>query len=104
MCRIDPADQVQQIWSEVEKFGGDQAQRERWLVLNKKDLLPADEFEHRRVQLVDKLGWQGPVYGVSAATGEGTEQLMSDLMVRLEKMRIEQAPAPLEDEPWDPLA
>lgn len=101
---IDPADQVQQIWSEVEKFGGDLAQRERWLVLNKKDLLPADEFEHRRDQLVDKLGWQGPVYGVSAATGEGTEQLMSDLMVRLEKMRIEQAPAPLEDEPWDPLA
>ena len=31
--------------AEVEKFGHDLAQRERWLVLTKRDLLDAEEFD-----------------------------------------------------------
>ncbi len=101
---VDPTEQVQRIWAEVEKFGGDLAGRERWLVLNKKDLLPADEFAQRRDNLLQRLDWQGPVYSISAVTGEGTEQLVGDLMSRLEAMRAEQAVTTAEDEPWDPLA
>lgn len=102
---VDPADEVRRIWAEVEKFGEELAQRERWLVLNKKDLLLEEEYEERRDALVAELGWQGPVYGISAVTGEGTHQLMGDLMHRIEELKhAEQPVAADDDEPWDPLA
>ncbi|MEJ2590984.1 MAG: GTPase ObgE [Candidatus Thiodiazotropha sp.] len=104
---VDPADQVRQIERELFGYSDALAGKERWLVLNKKDLLTQDEFETRRRQLVEALQWRGAVYGISAATGEGTEKLTGDLMRRLEEIwREESAPeegeSPEEDA-WDPL-
>jgi len=101
---IDPAEEVRSIWAEVQKFGGDLAGRERWLVLNKKDLLLDEEFDERRDKLVADLDWQGPVYAISAVTGEGTHQLMGDLMHRIEELKADEKPVVEDDEPWDPLA
>jgi len=101
---IDPADEVRRIWAEVLKFGGDLAERERWLVLNKKDLLLDEEYAERRDALLTALDWQGPVYGISAVTGEGTEQLLADLMSRIEALRADEQVEDEADEPWDPLA
>jgi GTP-binding protein len=90
---------------ELEKFGGDLAQRERWLVLNKVDLLPADELAARRQLLLDELRWDGPVYCVSALSGEGTEALVYDLMARLEVLRpADRAPVAPSEAPWDPVS
>ena len=101
----DPAADVRGILRELEKFGGALAQRERWLVLNKVDLLPADELAARRQLLVDELRWDGPVYCVSALSGEGTQTLVYDLMSRLEALRAaECAPTTPTDEPWDPIS
>ena len=104
----DIAGDVRRIVRELEKFGGDLAERERWLVLNKVDLLDDEELAMRRQSLREALRWEGPVYCVSAATGEGTQVLMYDLMRRLEALRAESrtAPAAAEDEgaPWDPVA
>ena len=101
---VDPAEEVRSIWAEVQKFGGELAERERWLVLNKKDLLLDEEYEQRRDALLAELEWDGPVYGISAVTGEGTEQLMSDLMSRIEALKEVEHEKAEEDEPWDPLA
>jgi len=101
----DPAADVRGILRELEKFGGDLAGRERWLVLNKVDLLPADELAARRQLLLDELRWDGPVHCVSALSGEGTQALVYDLMARLEALRAaERAPAAAADEPWDPVS
>ena len=101
----DPAADVRGILRELEKFGGDLAGRERWLVLNKVDLLPADELAARRQLLLDELRWDGPVYCVSALSGEGTQALVYDLMARLEALRgAERAPTAAADEPWDPVS
>lgn len=99
----DPADDVRQIVTEMERFGSDLAGRERWLVLNKKDLLSDEEFEARRQQLVEALGWDGRVYAISALSGDGTQALVYALMEGLEALKQEEqiAEAP-EDEPWDP--
>jgi GTP-binding protein len=51
------------------------------------DLLPADEREALKERLLDAIGWQGPVYCVSAATGEGTRALVEDLMRYLDALR-----------------
>jgi len=100
---VDPAEEVRRIVTELERFGGDLQERERWLVLNKKDLLCDEEFEERRQQLLEALDWDGPVYGVSALAGEGTQELVYALMEYLEALKQEEQAADVpEDEPWDP--
>ena len=63
------------------------AARPRWLVLNKTDLIDADLLAERRQALVEALGWEGPVYEISAISGEGTERLCQDMMILLEQQR-----------------
>lgn len=86
----DPAEDATAIIRELNKFSAELGQRERWLVLNKMDLLAADERATRRDALVKHLRWRGPVYAISAATGEGCTALIRDLMRRLEQLKQEQ--------------
>lgn len=80
----DPAESAQIIVEELSKFSPALAERDRWLVLNKADQLPADELDRRVADIVGHLGWNGPVYVISALAGEGTEQLSRDIMNYLE--------------------
>ncbi len=103
---VDPAQQVRQIERELFDYSPELADKERWLVLNKKDLLSDEAFAERSAELVTALQWGGPVYGISAATGEGLRQLTADLMARLESIWREEAAEreePSDDEAWDPL-
>ena len=101
---VDPAQEVRHIVRELEKYSSELAQQERWLVLSKKDLLSNDEFNARQARLIDALGWEGPVYGISSVTGEGTGQLVRDLMRYLESLQDPfETPPETEDEPYDPL-
>jgi GTP-binding protein len=73
------------IIRELDRFSPDLAERERWLVLNKLDLLGGNaEAEAERI--VKKLDWQGRVYRISALKRDGTRRLVGDLMTRLEEM------------------
>lgn len=80
----DPAMNAQAITEEIERFSPSLASRERWLLLNKADLLLEDEQEEVRERVVKQLNWQGPVHTVSAADRQGTEKLCQDLMNHLE--------------------
>jgi GTPase len=82
--RVDPVQQIRQIEAELVAFGGDLAHKERWLVLNKRDLLGTGELERRRATILEDLGWTGPVFAISAVTGDGTAELMRALMQKLE--------------------
>ncbi len=104
---INPADEVRMIAAELESYSPDLAQRERWLVLNKVDLLTPDEVESRKAVLLKELGWNGPVYTISAINGEGTDKLVYALMEHLENLgqdEDEEVERDSDDEPWDPLA
>ncbi|MBV5311086.1 Obg family GTPase CgtA [Chromatium okenii] len=90
----DPAEQVQKIEAELAAFGGDLTEKERWLVLNKVDLLDADEYAERQAQLIAALDWHTPVYGISALTGQGTAELVNALMQRLEQLKNDPDAAP----------
>ena len=83
----DPVEAVRVIEKELAKFSEELAQRERWLVLNKVDLLPEEEREQICADIIERLGWQGPVYQLSALAKEGTARLTQDIMVHLEEMR-----------------
>ena len=83
---IDPADEVIAIQGELDKFSGDLADKPRWLVINKMDLLADDEFAEKREALLRKLDWQGPVFDISAIAGTGTEELGQAVMQELDSM------------------
>ncbi len=99
----DPADEVRRIETELAHYSSELAVQERWLVLNKKDLLPSGELEERQQQILTELGWTGPVFVISAVTGEGTQELVSALMERLEVLWRETQTEEVEEAPWDPL-
>jgi GTP-binding protein len=83
----EPAEAALSIVRELERFSPTLAARERWLVLNKVDLLDADTLAARREALLDALAWEGPVYEISAINGQGTAALCGDLMTCLEARR-----------------
>ncbi len=84
-----PADDAVEIVRELERFNAELAGRERWLVLNKVDLLdPQDAIERER-EVMASLAWSGPVYRISALRAEGTERLVADVMTRLEELARE---------------
>ncbi len=80
----DPADAARKVLGELRKFSKELAERPRWLVLNKVDLIAPAEREAHCASIVGRLGWDGTVFAVSAATGEGTEALMNRVMEYLE--------------------
>ena len=101
---VEPAEEVRKIAAELEKYSPDLAERERWLVLNKIDLLDEDEVESRKQKLLAELEWDGPVFTMSAVSGEGTKELTYKLMEHLEAMHQEsEIEEEADDEPWDPL-
>jgi GTP-binding protein len=83
----DPVQDVRVIQKELKKFSPELAQRERWLVLNKIDMLPEDEREAHCAKIVRRLKWRGPVYRISGLSGEGTKELMAAIMAYLDAAR-----------------
>ncbi|MAA65196.1 MAG: GTPase ObgE [Alteromonadaceae bacterium] len=86
-----PADNVRAIAGELTKFSETLAGRERWLVFNKLDMLPEDERDAVCQGIVDELGWEGPVFQVSALSGEGTKALSQAVMRWIEQRAEEEA-------------
>lgn len=82
-----PADNALAIANELEQFSPALAQRERWLVLNKIDMVPEEERQERIDSVIRALDWEGPVYVISALANQGTEKLVQDLMTWLEDAR-----------------
>ncbi len=83
---VDAADSVTAIAGELENFSKELATTPRWLVINKIDLLAADQQSERRAKLLEKLAWTDPVFEVSAATGEGTDALGHAVIRHLEEL------------------
>jgi GTP-binding protein len=86
----EPAKEVQAIAKELSKFSADLADKPRWLVINKIDLLSEEDLVVAKEMLLEELDWNGPVFEVSAATGAGTEALGHAVMQALEEIKEEE--------------
>ena len=80
----DPARDARAIAAELKKYDPGLHRKPRWLVLNKIDMLPAEEREPAAQAIVRKLRWRGPHFAVSALTGAGCAELSSAVMRFLE--------------------
>lgn len=90
----DPIDAFNVIEEELYRFSPTLFERERWLVLNKIDLLTESELADLLKRVEDELDWTGPVFSVSGVSKQGTNSLCQSIMRFLEARTIQ-----LEDDP-----
>jgi len=83
------AEAVTTIAAELAAFDDRLAGLERWLVLNKADLLPAQEAARTMKSLIRELAWSAPVFTISALTGAGARELATASVQRLEALEKE---------------
>jgi len=81
----DPVKEARAIIGELKKFNRELAAKPRWLVLNKRDLLPDKEAEKHAKDIVRRLRYRGPWFLISGATGRGTKELAEEVMRFLEE-------------------
>jgi len=79
-----PADAIRAVQQELGKYSNELESKPRWLIINKTDLLAADDLATARSTLLADLEWTGPVFEVSAATGQGATELGQAIMRELE--------------------
>ncbi|ALP51790.1 GTPase Obg [Candidatus Tenderia electrophaga] len=83
--QTEPVDNVRKIERELVQYSETLAQRPRWLVLNKIDLLPDAEREARCQSIIDALDWDGPVFRIAAINKTNTQPLVYQIMDYLEQ-------------------
>lgn len=87
------AQAVCEIEQELQAYSPELLEKERWLVLNKTDLMDAPTAIRLQDQLRRELGArlppQCPIYLISAASGDGCAALVNDLMTRLTRLTEE---------------
>lgn len=76
----DPVENARIIISELEKYSEKLAEKPRWLVFNKADLLDKSEVEAKAKSIAEALGWEDKYYLISAASQQGVQSLCWDVM------------------------
>lgn len=84
------AREIQTLWTELQHYDPDLASRPRWLVLNKIDMV--DNPEALGTALREHLNWEGPLFALSALTGQGTQELTLAIQSWLLAQQTESTP------------
>ena len=76
----DPVENAKVIINELNQYSENLAQKPRWLVFNKIDVIGEEEAAERAKAIVEGMGWEGKYYMISAANREGVNALCWDVM------------------------
>jgi GTP-binding protein len=90
---VDPVAQAKAIVEELKKYDRTLYDKPRWLVLNKLDMVPADERAARVKDFVKRFKWKGPVFEISALTREGCEHLVQAVYQHVRAQQVAEQPA-----------
>ncbi len=71
----DPVRDAKAIVKELKRYDVALWKKERWLVLNKLDLIPREERDARVAAFVRAYRWKGPVFAIAAISGDGCRAL-----------------------------
>jgi len=83
----DPVAQTRAIVKELKAYDPGLHAKPRWIVLNKLDMVPAEEREARVKDFVRRLRWKGPVFAVSALAREGLDGVVRAAYQHVAAMR-----------------
>ena len=86
-CAVDPVAEARAIVRELEKYDPALAEKPRWLVLNKLDMIDESDAKNRVDDFVKRFGWTGPVFAISALTRAGCEALIYAIERHLSEQR-----------------
>ncbi len=78
------------IEQEIAAFGRGMGDRPRWLVLNKIDLMSAEDVDEFSESLIKKLATEMPVFRISATTGSGCNDLAQAIYQWIEERGTEE--------------
>ncbi|GAB4221777.1 MAG: Obg family GTPase CgtA [Francisella sp.] len=87
ICPFDQSDPVENyitVENELKKYSKELFKKPRFLVINKVDLL-TDNIAEKCQNFVDKIGYKGNYYIISAIMKQGTDELAKSLMNFLKK-------------------
>lgn len=82
----DPVNNIQIITQELAKYSPELLEKERWLVLNKIDLLDPEEALQRCQEILEKTQWKGRFFIISGMSKQGLDELAQQAMRYLEKV------------------
>ena len=88
----DPVVQAKAIIQELRKYDESLYQKPRWIVLNKLDMVPAEERAALVKDFVKRLRWKGPVFQISALAREGLDPMVQAIYEHVAAQKV-QAPA-----------
>ena len=83
----DPIAAARAIVEELRKFDPALADKPRWVVLNKMDLVPEDERANVVNKYREAFGTDVPMFAISAVTREGTEALVKAIAEDIHEQR-----------------
>ncbi|MGF1740644.1 Obg family GTPase CgtA [Vibrio profundum] len=90
---VDQSDPVQNaltILDELEQYSEKLADKPRWLVFNKIDLMSEEDADEKIQQILDALGWEEEYFKISAVNKQGTKELCYKLANFMESMPKEE--------------
>jgi GTP-binding protein len=87
---VDPVAQAKAIVGELKKYDKALYDKPRWLVLNKLDMVPAEEREARVKDFIKRFKYKGPVFEISALTREGCETLIKTILQHIKAQQIQE--------------
>lgn len=83
----NPVENIALIEQELEKYSSELYCKERWLVFNKIDVIPPDELEMQKNQLMKVLGKFDKIFFISALANMGTHALCAGIQARLDETK-----------------
>jgi GTPase len=94
---VDPVQQARAIVAELVKYNPELANKPRWFVLNKLDMVPDEKVRAKLVKdFIKRMKWKGPVFEISALARQGLEPLIHAIYehVAAAKTVVEEVPDP----------
>ncbi|KRO77938.1 MAG: GTPase Obg, partial [OM182 bacterium BACL3 MAG-120920-bin41] len=80
MDQEDPVETAVKIAAELAKFSPTLAAKDRWLVLNKIDIIEPEALAEIKTRIREALSWEGKIYEISGINGHGCDELCNALM------------------------
>jgi GTPase len=88
----DPVEQAKAIVAELKKYDQALYEKPRWVILNKVDMIPAEERAARVKDFVKRFKYKGPVFEISALTREGVQPLAQAAYQHIKSQQIAEQP------------
>jgi GTP-binding protein len=88
----DPVAQAKAIVAELKKYDAALYDKPRWLVLNKIDMIPAEDRAARVKDFLKRFKYKGPVFEISALTHEGCQALAKMAYQHIKAQQVAEQP------------